>query len=315
MGGKRLVRTKISYVTIKLDALVTEIQKSTFFEKEFLLAINKCCSEFEVDGSNRVISKIVCYGLGSFSDGINKASLYQLALLILLHGHLKSRGHPINDMIDIFDPIFKPTDKEILSNSTEPSFNVLEVNEFCGRDISQECDFDKGHCTLFYMPHCDQFLYNNLIGRNWSLDGIGHTLVLGNSFSDMLDNPYVALRQYNYYLFTLASNFSKTICDKKQRTFVSMLYNRKLRFRRKNRALEQKFSNYDPSDQKNQVIREYQIDVQSYPDVFFGSLSLHFASWQNLLDREKDILELKQQDWKIEENISDARTKLEFVNT
>ena len=37
--------------------------------------------------------------------------------------------------------------------------------------------------TIFYMPHCNYNLYNNVLGTNWELNKLSKLILIGNDFS------------------------------------------------------------------------------------------------------------------------------------
>ncbi|KAJ3324003.1 hypothetical protein HDV06_000979 [Boothiomyces sp. JEL0866] len=117
----------------------------------------------------------VCYGIGTLSQ---KSSQYQFALLVLLKSYF--------DKIFIYDPIM--TENEI-QYYKELGLYVLETN--------LDGKYKVGRPTVFYMPHCDNFLYDAVLEANFErLDLI---YILGNSFQtyqDMLIKlPFKFLKQ------------------------------------------------------------------------------------------------------------------------
>lgn len=187
-----------------INEFVVKLEKTQFYKCDFLPSLEKCLNKLS---NRRSIGSIICYGLGSFCDGISVDSRYQLALLILTHRYLKAcPTSSVNDCIDIFDPAFKSLDVDTLLSFTEPRFRLIEENEYCARQI--ECINDK-LVTLVYMPHLDKFFYNNLLGANWSPRGLRSLVVLGNCFSAMIDREtdLAKLKSELYYLSKLVQGF------------------------------------------------------------------------------------------------------------
>lgn len=178
-----------------------QLKQSHFYQEKFLVSMNRCL------GSHRKIENIICYGLGSFHNGVDIVSRYQLALLLLIYDHLLGSGNPINEQIDVYDPSFEDLDKETLKCFSGPRFNILEQNEYCGRDLAQ-CGSGSNHSTLIYMPHLDKYLYNNLLGSNWFVGNMKKLVILGNSFQEMIDNEIPSkCRSELYYINALVTNF------------------------------------------------------------------------------------------------------------
>ncbi|GFQ88071.1 SRR1-like protein [Trichonephila clavata] len=106
---------------------------------------------------------IVCYGLGHFISCLN--ARYQLAFLMVLRDILQP------SVFDIYDPIFSMEEKTVLRDI---GLNVLNVNEEGKRTASNQ--------TIFFMPHCDLPLYNNLLWANWKKEKLSKLIIIGNSF-------------------------------------------------------------------------------------------------------------------------------------
>ncbi|KAL0429179.1 UNVERIFIED_CONTAM: protein SENSITIVITY TO RED LIGHT REDUCED 1 [Sesamum radiatum] len=74
--------------------------------------------------------------------------------------------------IEIFDPIISLTESKVL---TSLGCSVLSINEQ-GRRLALKP-------TMFFMPHCEAELYDNLLEANWRVDRLKCLLLFGNSFS------------------------------------------------------------------------------------------------------------------------------------
>lgn len=120
------------------------------------------------DGS--VPLECVCYGLGPFSSSMS--ARYQLAMLLLL---LDAAQISLENCC-VYDPVFTPGERKVLA---ELGVTVLTENEEGKRLATRP--------TLFYLMHCGKALYNNVLWRNWSAQGLPRLSVIGNSFSSMRD--------------------------------------------------------------------------------------------------------------------------------
>lgn len=109
--------------------------------------------------------KMVIYGIGSIESF--EPPRLQLSLAILIKRKFDWIGE-----IEVFDPIISLTESNILKSL---GCTVLSVNEQ-GRRPAQEP-------TLFFMPHCEAELYDNLLEANWRVDNLNYLLLFGNSFS------------------------------------------------------------------------------------------------------------------------------------
>ncbi|KAF7139609.1 hypothetical protein RHSIM_Rhsim07G0066600 [Rhododendron simsii] len=108
--------------------------------------------------------QMVIYGIGSLE--LYEPPRVQLGLAILT----KKRFSWIGD-VEVFDPILSGTETRVLETL---GCSVLSVNEQGRRQASKP--------TLFYMPHCEAELYDNLLHANWRVDLLNRIILFGNSF-------------------------------------------------------------------------------------------------------------------------------------
>lgn len=149
----------------KLQKYVSELEIS-FYLKETKQAILRAYS-----GSSPKISTIVAYGIGSFSK--SSTARYHLALALLLKDWLQC-----NRML-VFDPVFSETEKDFLVSI---GCVLITENEGCRRQV----DLNEPGKTLFFMPHLDKSLFNNLLWANWDQSRLEKLALLGNSFKEIM---------------------------------------------------------------------------------------------------------------------------------
>ncbi|KAJ1673920.1 sensitivity to red-light reduced protein, partial [Spiromyces aspiralis] len=101
-------------------------------------------------------TSIVCYGIGPVSR--YQVPQYQLALVLLLRDRLKTKV----ESVWIFDPCDTDLDNEVYRYF---GLNPIASNENGRRKVNER--------TLFYMPHCEEFLYDNVWAANWTIEGNG----------------------------------------------------------------------------------------------------------------------------------------------
>lgn len=109
--------------------------------------------------------QMVIYGIGSIES--YEPPRLQLSLAILL-----KRKFSWIDTIEVFDPIISLAESRVLEAL---GCSVLSVNEFGRRRALSP--------TLFFMPHCEAELYDNLLQANWGVDTLNRMALFGNSFS------------------------------------------------------------------------------------------------------------------------------------
>lgn len=106
------------------------------------------------------VSHTVILGLGVLTSPVSQ---HQLALILSLSTY----------PIIAFDPVFNELDKAVLEHY---GISVKHVNKGLMRVTEK---------TLFFMPHCDILLYNNLVYANMST--INNVVLIGNLFCNYDD--------------------------------------------------------------------------------------------------------------------------------
>lgn len=121
-----------------------------------------CCFH-RVLGSEMKMQMVI-YGVGSIE--LYEPPRLQLSLAILL----KRKFSWIGD-IEVFDPVLSTTECQVLEAL---GCSVLSINEQ-GQRCAQKP-------TMFFMPHCESMLYDNLLRANWGVELLNHVVLFGNSF-------------------------------------------------------------------------------------------------------------------------------------
>ena len=151
----------------KMQKCISKIQNSQFYQT-FLDQIQ---TPPVLDYFHRVLSselkmQMVIYGIGSI-DSYEPPRL-QLGLAILIKRHFSWIGD-----IEVFDPVLSATESRVLEAL---GCSVLSTNEHGRRQVLKP--------TLFFMPHCEAELYNNLLQANWKLNQLNNMVLFGNSFEE-----------------------------------------------------------------------------------------------------------------------------------
>ena len=95
---------------------------------------------------------LICYGIGRFSTSL--PSRLQLAVLLALHSTLPLKA---SSSLLLYDPLLSSLEAAVLRAL---GIELIEENEEAKRPVSR--------CTVFYMPHCGEALYNNMLWANWA---------------------------------------------------------------------------------------------------------------------------------------------------
>ncbi|ERN14891.1 hypothetical protein AMTRI_Chr02g255800 [Amborella trichopoda] len=107
---------------------------------------------------------MVVYGIGSIEA--SEMSRLQLSLAILLRENLDCI-----DGMEIFDPIISSIEVKVMERF---GCSFISINEMGRREVMKP--------TLFFMPHCDAFMYDNLLAANWKPVNLNRIVLFGNSF-------------------------------------------------------------------------------------------------------------------------------------
>ncbi|KZP20872.1 hypothetical protein FIBSPDRAFT_741759 [Athelia psychrophila] len=114
---------------------------------------------------------VLCLGLGS-PTGSRDARI-QLAFL-LAACHELDIDH---NAISIYDPVFTVEDSSFLT-----SLRIHCMTE----NLAPQ--YTLVNPTILYMPHCDRILYENILRKNWSGDGMRRILLVANCLGDYVDS-------------------------------------------------------------------------------------------------------------------------------
>ncbi|KAE8648469.1 protein SENSITIVITY TO RED LIGHT REDUCED 1 [Cucumis sativus] len=149
----------------KMEICIKKLENSQFYQTlveeletmPFLESLNR------VLGSESKMGMVV-YGVGSIENYENPR--LQLSLAILL-----KRKFSWIESLEVFDPILSATECRLMESF---GCSVLSFNEQ-GRRCAEKP-------TMFFMPHCEAELYNNLLQENWKVGLLNHIVLFGNSF-------------------------------------------------------------------------------------------------------------------------------------
>ncbi|KAK4483553.1 hypothetical protein RD792_010752 [Penstemon davidsonii] len=117
--------------------------------------------------------QMVIYGIGSIESF--EPPRLQVSLAILMRRKFDWIGE-----IQVFDPVISLTESKVL---TSLGCSVLSVNEQGRRQAMKP--------TMFFMPHCEAELYENLLEANWAVDQLTRFVLFGNSFD--LQEQYMSV--------------------------------------------------------------------------------------------------------------------------
>ena len=146
--------------------------------------------------------QMVIYGIGSIESYENPRLQLSLALLL-------KRKLCWIEGIEVFDPIISITESRVLEVL---GCSVLSINEQGRRKAEKP--------TMFFMPHCEAELYDNLLHENLGSGLLNNMVLFGNSFesyeqfaSEFKNSP-VALARHIFLVRKFTDEFKiKTISD------------------------------------------------------------------------------------------------------
>ncbi|KAA0066058.1 hypothetical protein IC582_021685 [Cucumis melo] len=149
----------------KMEMCIKKLESSQFYRT----LVEELETVPFLESLNRVLDSeskmgVVIYGVGSIENYENPR--LQLSLAILL-----KRKFSWIESLEVFDPILSATECRLMESF---GCSVLSVNEQ-GRRCAEKP-------TMFFMPHCEAELYNNLLQENWKVKLLNHIMLFGNSF-------------------------------------------------------------------------------------------------------------------------------------
>lgn len=112
------------------------------------------------------VRRLVVYGVGCIED--SRVSRYQLALALLLKDLLPGLAAPP----ELYDPAFSELDRALLARL---GLELIAKDEQGARAVEEP--------TLFFLPHLEAALCDNLLRANWSPERLPRVALLGNSFA------------------------------------------------------------------------------------------------------------------------------------
>lgn len=146
------------------------------------------------------IDRIICLGLGSMESiaiGASRARA-QFAFLLLLTEFFQAAsgaGHKLQRAI--CEPMFTAQDVALarhfgiqLLENRSGRYSQLEPLPLASPSSSQSSstsDIVSSSGTLYWMPHCPKELYASLLHFNWNLSALNKTVIIGNSFADIVE--------------------------------------------------------------------------------------------------------------------------------
>ena len=169
---------------------IIETSEGHFNLKKNLSNIEKELNTILAPHQSSKVSSIVCYGLGQLS--CSRIARYQGVLLLILKDHFQVPA-------EVYDPVFSSVDTEVLEDL---NIKVLNVNEEGKRKVEGT--------TLFFLPHCGKELYNNLLWANWNASSLSFCIIIGNSFSTIVQNvPTRVLKEHYTFIYDAQDMFKE----------------------------------------------------------------------------------------------------------
>lgn len=150
----------------KMERYISKIENSQFYQT-FRDQIETSVLDYipKVLGSETTMQMVI-YGIGSIE-------LYEPPCLQLSIAMLMKRDFNWIGSIEVFDPILSVTESHVLEAL---GCSVMSINEHGKREALKP--------TLFFMPHCEAELYNNLLRANWKPNLLKNMVLFGNSFEE-----------------------------------------------------------------------------------------------------------------------------------
>ncbi|XP_041349563.1 2-(3-amino-3-carboxypropyl)histidine synthase subunit 1-like isoform X2 [Gigantopelta aegis] len=181
------VDMNIDELMVRLRQCWAEIKHCEFF-KDVCNLLKKTSPTLSQQGCESVCHiQFVSYGIGHFSSCI--IARYQLCLILAVREQLEIP----ESCCFVYDPVFTAVEKQALEKL---NFNIISQNEEGKRPCTSP--------TLVFMPHCGKALYNNLLFENWEPTQLVNLILIGNSFTSMVDRtPERLLKKTGSYILRI----------------------------------------------------------------------------------------------------------------
>lgn len=148
----------------KMERCISRIGSSQFYHT-FRDQIQTSIFDYfrSVLGAEKMMQMVI-YGIGSIE--LYEPPRLQLSIAILMKRDFSWIGS-----MEVFDPILSVTESRVLEAL---GCSVMSINEHGRREALKP--------TMFFMPHCEAELYNNLLRANWKPNLLKNMVLFGNSF-------------------------------------------------------------------------------------------------------------------------------------
>ncbi|KAG9457811.1 hypothetical protein H6P81_002319 [Aristolochia fimbriata] len=158
---------RVAKLLQKMESSMKKLENSKFFQAFMDQLVNpQILLKFSQILSSESQFLMLIYGIGSIESYDSPCLQLSLALL------LKRKFDWIGE-IEAFDPVISVTESKVLETL---GCRVLAINEQGKREASKP--------ILFFMPHCEAYLYDNLIEVNRKAQLLNRMVIFGNSFEE-----------------------------------------------------------------------------------------------------------------------------------
>lgn len=168
------------------------------------------------------VRKIYCIGIGPICASPN--ACFQFALLVKLAAALQPP-----DGVAVVDPVLSDHERQIIQK--EPGFRLAAVAVDGAYLVDVPCaaasERTPPEKVLFFMPHCEWFIYEKLVANHASIGRLSDLVLVGNSFrrrqEETMAAPLhtsLAYRQtFDEMLLPLVPEYRHALSDTSMMTF------------------------------------------------------------------------------------------------
>lgn len=153
----------------RIEGIKNELILSSYY----LNALEKLKTALSIAQQNlkSTETKIICFGIGHFSDC--SISRHQLAFILAIKQYFNIES------ISFHEPILYTAEADILKK-----LNCSVVAE----NLEGKVEIESNCLTIVHSPHCPKQLTNNLLWKNWNSQRFERLIFIGNSFSSLLNS-------------------------------------------------------------------------------------------------------------------------------
>jgi len=174
-------------IAARVDACATRVDRATADVRAAScldVAVDAVCDAVASRARGRAVT-VLALGLGS--PDASAAARCQLAFASRVRERLRERssGDATRVRLKAYDPCFTIVDEKVLAGDGDECETL--TRERCDEYVSASSSTTKDELVVFYMPHCEGHLYEDVVRARWSVGALKDLVCVGNTFETYAD--------------------------------------------------------------------------------------------------------------------------------